>query len=68
MQSIIAFVKANPGRVLGVAAAVILAVLQALVGKGVITADAAQSVQNIGALIAVVVAGFFPATASEFKS
>ncbi len=53
-------ILANPGRSLGVAGAVILAVLETLVGKGVLTPDALQTAQNIGAIVVVLITTFLP--------
>lgn len=55
-------ILANPGRFLGIVAACILAVLETLVGKGILTADTVTTITNIGAILAVIITGFVPAT------
>jgi hypothetical protein len=53
-------ILANPGRTLGIVAAVILAAIQTLVGKGVLTPDFQQNVENVGAIIGILITAFFP--------
>ena len=60
VQHLIDTILANPGRALGILGACILAVIQTLVGKGVLTPDFAQNVENVGAIIVVLIATFFP--------
>jgi hypothetical protein len=52
----------------GFAAAIVLVALQVLVGKGVITADALQSVQNVGADLMLILAGIAPSAVPAIKA
>ena len=63
MSQFIDKILANPGRTLGIVGAIILAVLQTLVGQGVLAPELSQSVQNVGAILVVLIATFFPAWA-----
>jgi hypothetical protein len=60
MQNIIDKILANPGRAIGIVFAVILAVVQTLVGQGVIAPNTTQTVQNLLALAAILITAFFP--------
>jgi hypothetical protein len=60
ISRIIDAILANPGKALGILGGLIYAVLVTLLGDGLVTQSFVTTVQNIGAVVVIVLTGLFP--------